>query len=98
MINPYANFVIQKMVVTAEEQQVGLLLDVARKNADSLKRYPHGRHFIAAIEKFLSANGMVLYTYQDPASSLPTSNIDLSWLLLMLILLLYLQRGALCIW
>ncbi|KAG0531095.1 hypothetical protein BDA96_05G244300 [Sorghum bicolor] len=56
MINPYANFVIQKMVVTAEEQQVGLLLDVARKNADSLKRYPHGRHFIAAIEKFLSAN------------------------------------------
>ena len=110
MINPYANFVIQKMVVTAEEQQVGLLLDVARKNADSLKRYPHGRHFIAAIEKFLSANGMCYihallmspiaecWCDQDPASSLATSNIDLSWLLLMLILLLYLQRGGLCIW
>lgn len=61
MINRYANFVIQKMVVTAEEHQVGLLLDVARKNADNLKRYPHGRHVIAAMEKFLSARGMVVY-------------------------------------
>ena len=62
MINPYANFVIQKMVVTAEEQQVGLLLDVARNNADNLKRYPHCRHVIAALERLLSAKGMVVYT------------------------------------
>jgi pumilio RNA-binding family len=61
MINPYVNFVIQKMLVTAEEQQVGLLLDVASNNADNLKRYPHGRRVIAAMEKFLSAKGMVVY-------------------------------------
>jgi pumilio RNA-binding family len=63
MINPYANFVIQKMLVTAEEQQVVLLLDVARNNVDNLKRYPHGRHVIAAVEKFLSAKGMVWYIH-----------------------------------
>jgi pumilio RNA-binding family len=61
MINPYTNFVIQKMLVMAEEQQVGRLLDVARNNVDNLKRYPHGRHVIAAMEKFLSAKGMVVY-------------------------------------
>lgn len=55
MINPYANFVIQKMMVTAEEHQVELLLDLASSNATSLARYPHGRHVIDAMEKFLGA-------------------------------------------
>jgi len=65
MINPYANFVIQKMVVTAEEQQVALLLDVVSSNATSLARYPHGKHVIDSMEKFLSgAKGGV---HADPA-------------------------------
>lgn len=63
MINPYANFVIQKMVVTAEEQQVGLLLDVASSNAASLARYQHGRHVIDSMEKFLRSKGV----QADPA-------------------------------
>ena len=64
MINPYANFVIQKMVVTAE-QQVALLLDVVSSNATSLARYPHGKHVIDSMEKFLSgAKGGV---HADPA-------------------------------
>jgi pumilio RNA-binding family len=63
MINPYANFVIQKMLVTAEAEQVDLLLYVARNNAHNLKRYPNGRHVIAAMESLLSAMGMVVYIY-----------------------------------
>jgi hypothetical protein len=110
MISRYANFVIQKMVVTAEKQQVGLLLDVARNNADNLKRYPHGRHVIAAMEKFLSEKGMVVYTWLGNVPCcrmlvmrfLPVrqqqANTDLSWLLLVFILLLHTQRGGLCFW
>ncbi|KAJ1262589.1 hypothetical protein BS78_09G120000 [Paspalum vaginatum] len=55
MINPSANLVIQRMILKAEEQQVALLVSVARSNVDYLQRYPHGRHVIAAIERFLTA-------------------------------------------
>ncbi|PUZ45906.1 hypothetical protein GQ55_8G262000 [Panicum hallii var. hallii] len=48
MINPYANYVIQKMVFMAEEEQVRLLVDVASRNVAYLRRYSHGQHVIAA--------------------------------------------------
>ncbi|PUZ74303.1 hypothetical protein GQ55_1G053900 [Panicum hallii var. hallii] len=57
MIDPYASSVIQKMVVTAEERQVRVLVGVARSNAAKLMRYTHGRRVIAAIERFLAARG-----------------------------------------
>lgn len=66
MINPYANFVIQKMVVTAEERQVRLLLEVASSNAASLARYAHGRHVIDAMERFLGGAKAVVHA--DPAA------------------------------
>ena len=51
MINPYANYVIQKMVLMAEEEQVRLLVDVASRNVAYLQMA------IAAMERFLSAKG-----------------------------------------
>lgn len=66
MINPYANFVIQKMVVTAEERQVRLLLEVASSNAASLARYAHGRHVIDAMERFV-LGGAKAVVHADPA-------------------------------
>nr|CAB3445787.1 unnamed protein product [Digitaria exilis] len=57
MIHPYASLVIQKMVETAEEQKICMLLGVAwsKSNMDNLKRNQHGRHVIAAMEKFIAA-------------------------------------------
>ena len=60
MINPYANYVIQKMVLMAEEEQVRLLVDVASRNVAYLRRYSHGQHVLAAMERFLSAKGTYL--------------------------------------
>ncbi|KAF8691219.1 hypothetical protein HU200_040339 [Digitaria exilis] len=59
MIHPYASLVIQKMVETAEEQKICMLLGVAwsKSNMDNLKRNQHGRHVIAAMEKFIAAKG-----------------------------------------
>jgi len=56
-INPYANYVIQRMVFMAEEEQVRLLVDEASRNVAYLRRYSHGQHVIAAMERFLSAKG-----------------------------------------
>ena len=59
-INPYTNYVIQRMVFMAEEEQVRLLVDVASRNVAYLRRYSHGQHVIAAMERFLSAKGTYL--------------------------------------
>ena len=59
MIDANATSVIQRMVVTAEERQVRVLVDVARSNTTKLMRYTHGRCVIAVIERFrfLAARG-----------------------------------------
>ncbi|XP_062230096.1 pumilio homolog 3-like [Phragmites australis] len=55
MVHLYANFVIQTMVVTAEEWQLALLVEVARRNLGTLTRYPQGRQVVSAMERFLGA-------------------------------------------
>jgi len=42
MIDANATSVIQRMVVTAEERQVRVLVDVARSNAAKQMRHTHG--------------------------------------------------------
>ncbi|RLN40778.1 hypothetical protein C2845_PM01G19610 [Panicum miliaceum] len=43
------------MVVTAEERQMPVLVDVTRSNMAKLMRYTHERRIIAAIKRFLAA-------------------------------------------
>lgn len=60
MINQYANYVIQKMIETADDWQCDVIVDVVRHNVSTLVKYTHGKHVIAKVEKFLRARGMEL--------------------------------------
>lgn len=58
MINQYANYVIQKMIETADDWQCDAIVDVVRRNVSTLIKYTHGKHVITQVEKFLRARGM----------------------------------------
>ncbi|KAL6907979.1 hypothetical protein ACP4OV_002149 [Aristida adscensionis] len=62
MTDPCANYVVQKMMGSAEEWQLQLITDIAVDNLPRLLAYSHGRHVVAALEGILTrrAGRMVL--------------------------------------
>ncbi|XP_062205062.1 pumilio homolog 3-like [Phragmites australis] len=57
MLNPYANLVIQKMLVTADEWQVSVIEEVARRNLGKLMSCSHGKQVISTIQSVFTARG-----------------------------------------
>lgn len=51
MKDQYANYVVQKMIDLADEQQRKLLVEAIKPHIPTLRRYTYGKHIIARIEK-----------------------------------------------
>lgn len=55
MVHQYANYVVQRMLDVAHEWQINLIVNLVRRHADMLAKYPHGRHVMEKVEKVVNA-------------------------------------------
>jgi hypothetical protein len=55
MCHLYANFVIKKLATVAEKGQLNVLAEVARRNANTILRYSHGKHVLTHIQSVVLA-------------------------------------------
>ncbi|XP_020170481.1 uncharacterized protein [Aegilops tauschii subsp. strangulata] len=56
IIHQYANCVVRQMIDVVNDWQFNVIVDVLRRNRDTLVKYAHGRQVIAQVERLL--NGM----------------------------------------
>lgn len=49
--DPYANYVVQKVIDVADERQRAAILRYVRENISQLRRYTYGKHIIVRLEK-----------------------------------------------
>ena len=49
--DPYANYVVQKVIDVSDEKQRGAILRYVRDNIVQLRRYTYGKHIILRLEK-----------------------------------------------
>lgn len=57
MKDQYANYVVQKVLETCDDQQRELLLSRIRVHLHALKKYTYGKHIVARVEKLVAAGG-----------------------------------------
>ena len=57
MKDQYANYVVQKVLETCDDQERELLLSRIRVHLHALKKYTYGKHIVARVEKLLAAGG-----------------------------------------
>mmetsp|Transcript_10076 Transcript_10076/g.9030 ORF Transcript_10076/g.9030 Transcript_10076/m.9030 type:complete len:953 (-) Transcript_10076:446-3304(-) len=49
--DPYANYVVQKVIDVSDDKQRGAILRYVRENITQLRRYTYGKHIILRLEK-----------------------------------------------
>jgi len=49
--DPYANYVVQKVIDVSDERQRAAILRYVRENINQLRRYTYGKHIIVRLEK-----------------------------------------------
>ena len=49
--DPYANYVVQKVIDLASERQLETIVRDVRSHITQIKHYTYGRHIIARLEK-----------------------------------------------
>ena len=49
--DPYANYVVQKVIDVADERQRGAIMRYVKENIVQLRRYTYGKHIIVRLEK-----------------------------------------------
>ena len=49
--DPYANYVVQKVIDVSDERQRSAILRYVRENINQLRRYTYGKHIIVRLEK-----------------------------------------------
>jgi pumilio RNA-binding family len=57
MKDQYANYVVQKVLETCDDQERELLLSRIRVHLHALKKYTYGKHIVARVEKLVAAGG-----------------------------------------
>jgi pumilio RNA-binding family len=58
MKDQYANYVVQKVLETCDDDQREMLLSRIRVHLHALKKYTYGKHIVARVEKLIAAGGM----------------------------------------
>jgi uncharacterized membrane protein YheB (UPF0754 family) len=61
MKDQFANYVVQKVLETCDDQQRELILSRIKVHLNALKKYTYGKHIVARVEKLVAAGGT--YTY-----------------------------------
>ncbi|XP_019413173.1 PREDICTED: pumilio homolog 2-like isoform X1 [Lupinus angustifolius] len=57
MKDQFANYVVQKMLETCEDQQRDLILSRIKVHLNALKKYTYGKHIFTRVEKLVAAGG-----------------------------------------
>ncbi|KAE9620477.1 putative armadillo-like helical, nucleic acid binding NABP, pumilio, RNA binding protein [Lupinus albus] len=55
MKDQFANYVVQKMLETCEDQQRDLILSRIKVHLNALKKYTYGKHIVTRVEKLVAA-------------------------------------------
>lgn len=58
MKDQFANYVVQKVLETCDEQQREVLLSRIKVHLHALKKYTYGKHIVARVEKLVAAGGL----------------------------------------
>ena len=67
MKDQFANYVVQKVLETCDDQQLELILNRIKVHLNALKKYTYGKHIVVRVEKLVAAGGK-----QTPLSCLIT--------------------------
>lgn len=59
MKDQFANYVVQKVLETCDDQQLELILTRIKVHLNALKKYTYGKHIVARVEKLVAAGGTV---------------------------------------
>ncbi|CAI9774840.1 unnamed protein product [Fraxinus pennsylvanica] len=54
MKDQFANYVVQKMLETCDDQQLELILNRIKVHLSALKKYTYGKHIVARVEKLVA--------------------------------------------
>ena len=68
MKDQFANYVVQKVLETCDDQQLELILNRIKVHLNALKKYTYGKHIVARVEKLVVAGG----TYSPLAFIIPS--------------------------
>ena len=60
MKDQFANYVVQKVLETCDDQQRELILSRIKVHLNALKKYTYGKHIVARVEKLVAAGGTFL--------------------------------------
>ncbi|KAK1260204.1 hypothetical protein QJS04_geneDACA002112 [Acorus gramineus] len=60
MKDQFANYVVQKVLETCDDQNRELILSRIKVHLNALKRYTYGKHIVARVEKLVIAGGEML--------------------------------------
>lgn len=63
MKDQFANYVVQKVLETCDDQQRELILSRIKVHLNALKKYTYGKHIVARVEKLVAAGGMLLLPF-----------------------------------
>ncbi|KAJ1400950.1 Pumilio, RNA binding domain [Sesbania bispinosa] len=55
MKDQFANYVVQKVLETCDDQQLELILSRIKVHLNALKKYTYGKHIVARVEKLVAA-------------------------------------------
>ncbi|KAM3281046.1 pumilio 1-like [Capsicum chacoense] len=55
MKDQFANYVVQKVLETCDDQQLELILNRIKVHLSALKKYTYGKHIVARVEKLVAA-------------------------------------------
>lgn len=62
MKDQFANYVVQKVLETCDDQQRELILSRIKVHLSALKKYTYGKHIVARVEKLVAAGGTTTRT------------------------------------
>ena len=68
MKDQFANYVVQKVLETCDDQQLDLILNRIKVHLNALKKYTYGKHIVARVEKLVVAGG----TYSPLSFMIPS--------------------------
>jgi len=58
MKDQFANYVVQKVLETCDDQQREMILTRIKTHLNTLKKYTYGKHIVARVEKLVAAGGI----------------------------------------
>lgn len=61
MKDQFANYVVQKVLETCNDEQRELILSRIKVHLNALKKYTYGKHIVARVEKLVAAGGMPFF-------------------------------------